>query len=226
MTSASLQTFYATAAGVAGALIGLLFVAVSVAHDQTRDDLRPSHRIRAGAALTTFTNTLLVSLFALIERGQVATPSAACAVAGELFVLAAFLSIAGGGDQHPQDFVILGLLAVTFTAQLITGIANMNDPAAPAVQQTIAIIIVGCFVIGIHRSWGLIGGQRTAPELKPRLPRRRRRAVNDPSALQAAATGSPASSSTSLGSRSATHATVEVIWRPSAAAQRSTRMMK
>jgi hypothetical protein len=77
MHSTSMQSFYATAAGVAGALIGLLFVAVSVAHDRPDKDRRSGHRIPAAAALTAFTNTLCVSLFGLIEHGQIAAPAGA-----------------------------------------------------------------------------------------------------------------------------------------------------
>jgi hypothetical protein len=64
MTATSLQSFRATAAGVAEGLIGLLLVAVSVAHHRPSEDHRSGHRIRAAAALTAFTNTLVAALAA------------------------------------------------------------------------------------------------------------------------------------------------------------------
>jgi hypothetical protein len=75
MHTTSMQRFYATAASVAGALIGLLFVAVTVAHDRPSEDPRSTHQLPAAAALTAFTNTLRVSLFGLIEHGGVAMPA-------------------------------------------------------------------------------------------------------------------------------------------------------
>jgi hypothetical protein len=49
-------------------------------------------------------------------------------------------------------------LAVMFVIQLIQGIAVIARPDNPGSVNTIAILVIICFLIGIARSWELIGG--------------------------------------------------------------------
>ena len=79
---------------------------------------------------------------------------------GILFVLASVLSLARSGRRSGHDVVILGLLALTFIAELIAGLRNAAHPAGQSAQHTVAIIILVCFLTGIARSWELIGGRR------------------------------------------------------------------
>ncbi|TWE10485.1 DUF3290 domain-containing protein [Rudaeicoccus suwonensis] len=95
MSPENLHEFFLGSTGVAGALIGLLFVAVSVAGDKSAAAAIPPelYRVRAQAALTTFVNSLVVSLVALIPADALGTTALVAAlmglasVVGSLFVL-------------------------------------------------------------------------------------------------------------------------------------------
>src|ERR1700749_3497718 len=114
--------FFAASAAVVGALVGLLFVAISVSQGRLAEEGgSQSHRIRASAALTVFTNALTVSFFALIPGIHLGWPALITAVLGEVFVLASLLSLWRLRQEQPgqsrETFFLAGM-AVIFAVQL------------------------------------------------------------------------------------------------------------
>jgi hypothetical protein len=165
VVSESIHDFFLGSAGVAGALIGLLFVAISVAGDRLSraEHEGQLHRIRAVAALTAFTNALAVSLFALIPGHKIGPSALAVAVGGLGFVVAALLSLArkrrGQGRRGAwRDFVFLLGLIIVFAVQLIQAIKVIAHPDNAGAVNAIAVLVVVCFLIGVARAWELIGG--------------------------------------------------------------------
>jgi hypothetical protein len=163
MVPVGIRDFFAASAGVAGALIGLLFVVITVSAERLARE-RPGtqvHRFRAAAALTAFTNSLAVSLFSLIPGQKIASTSVAVAAIGLLFIAAVLLSLVRLHQLRAatlRDALFLIGLAVVFVIQMIEGISLIADPANSGDVNTIAILVVCCFFIGIARSWQLVGG--------------------------------------------------------------------
>jgi hypothetical protein len=167
----SIRDFFTASASVAGALIGLLFVAISVASDRLARAQAEAqrYRVRAVAALTAFTNALAVSLFALIPGHKIGPAALVVALGGLVFVLAALLSLIRSRqlrldalrqirrDTLHDALFLLGL-SVTFVVQLIQGADVIAQPDDSGAVNTIAALVVVCFLIGIARSWELIGG--------------------------------------------------------------------
>lgn len=158
VTSHPLTTFYAAAASVAGALIGLLFVALTVAQDRsTVEPVTSTHEVRGAAALMSFTTALVLSLFALIEGPQSGTPATVVAVCGLLFVFASTLSLRG--ERHAlRNALHLAWLIAGFTAQLIASLELSAHPGDLDDERVLAILVTVFFLIGISRSWELVGG--------------------------------------------------------------------
>jgi FtsH-binding integral membrane protein len=158
VTPHDLTSFYEASAGVAGALIGLLFVAVSVHQTRTAETGSTApQRISAAAALTAFTNALATSLFTLIEGQDSGTPALAVAITGLVFVITSLLSLRSD-PRRLREVLFLVTLLVAFIAQLITALHVSAHPTDVSAQRTLAILVVVFFLIGIARSWVLVEG--------------------------------------------------------------------
>jgi hypothetical protein len=159
----SIRDFFVASGSVAGALIGLLFVAISVAGARlTREQAGVQLlRVRAASALTAFTNALAVSLFALIPGHKIGPAALIVAIGGLVFIIAALLSLIRWHEvrgRKLRDALFLLGLVVTFVVQLIQGAEIIAQPGNTGAVNTIAILVVVCFLIGITRAWELIGG--------------------------------------------------------------------
>jgi hypothetical protein len=154
------RDFFVVIATSAATLIGLLFVALSVAKDRPQVHAQVIREFRAAASLIAFTNAFTVSLFGLVPGNKIGYPAAVVGVVGVLFTAAgvrATLSLPIQ-QQHrrPQIALVVGLLVV-FGFQTFNGIELIINPHQSGALDVIADVLIVSLLIGIARSWELVG---------------------------------------------------------------------
>jgi len=179
----SYTAFFAAGAGVAGALIGLLFVAISVGAGATAEEGRLEFDVRAGRAFSALTDALVVSLFALIPGTDLGSTALWVALIGftSCIALGLLLVRARGVVRRRSQLAMLGLQALVFIYQAAVGAQLMRHPRQVSSVHTLAVLTVVFLLIGMARSWQLIGGRDTGLlSAVAEVVRQRQAAADDP----------------------------------------------
>jgi len=156
MVPSNYQTFFLAEAGASAALIGLLFVAMSVASGRvTGTHSSVLEQARASSALTALVIPLTLSLVALLPGARLGIPAVITSFAGLLFVAATlrrYLSVDRSDRESLLGFTIV--MGVIFGYGIVSVVnSKSSDPIVTISSATIASVL-----IGIDRAWALIGG--------------------------------------------------------------------
>ncbi len=165
MVTGTYRELFVAVAGAAGALTGLLFVALSVA-PRPRMAQHPDviRQVRAAAALVAFTNALAISLFGLVPNNLVGYPAAIAGAVGLLFTLGGLRSILADPAARPRARSQMGLillLLAAFGVEIVAGAIAVANPHAKVPIDVIGNVMVAALLIGVARSWELVGDRDT-----------------------------------------------------------------
>jgi hypothetical protein len=161
---ATFHDFFTACATVAGALIGLLFVAISVSPGKTTGPRASvEHQATAGAAFTALVNTLVFSLVALLPGGDLGLAVAILAGSG----LASTVSLAvllyrRGHRERVRRFSQVVLLVpplALYALQLANGIGLAGSPGKTSLISSQGGLAIVFFVYAIARAWQLVGAR-------------------------------------------------------------------
>jgi hypothetical protein len=156
--------FFVAAASVIGALIGLLFVAITVSQDRAAKAaaIDHRHRLRAAAAFTAFTNVLTACLFGLVPGIGFGETTTAIGSVGLAFVAGAAFTLRrySVGWALAQDVAFLAGLVTIFALEISVGVRLQYHPAATSALQQLATLLIVCSLLGIARAWDLVDAPR------------------------------------------------------------------
>jgi hypothetical protein len=221
MVPAADHDFFTAAAAAVGTLIGLLFVALSVWRES--DDGRgrvETHRLRAAAALSAFTNALTVSLFALVPQDDLGETVTILAIVGLVSIIASALRVWRLRREEiivrARDVLFIVGGGVLFTLQLLRGMVLWKHPHESRLVNEIAELTILFLLFGIGRSWELIGGPevgfiREAVQMLHPGPNDSASAPADAASAPAGAASAPADHASAAG---ALHPTPDAVDSP------------
>ena len=158
MVPDSFIPYFTGAATAAGALVGLLFIAVSLRPEAVMG-AGTQLRAVAGSAFTALVNSFFVSLIALIPGTNL----------GYTAVLMALVSLYNTYRLHrtlgygESTVLLLALSLAAYLTQLVAGILLIASPGLHSMVYTLAYVLVGAFAAALGRAWTLAQGGN-APE--------------------------------------------------------------
>ena len=161
MVPLSFHDFFSGCATIAGALIGLLFVAISVSPEKlTGDTARTDHQVRAGAAFSALVNTMVIALVALL-------PGASLGEAGLILAAAGLATTAGliivlyreHGRVKRGDATMFLIMLVLYGLQLANSIKLEAAPRDVSRVNDQGLLAIAFFLFGIARAWQLVGAR-------------------------------------------------------------------
>lgn len=167
MVPSAFETFFATLVGAGAALIGLLFVAISIAPEQTvHPDAPVERQATATSCFFALANPFLISSIALIPFvgvHVVAVTSLAMSAAALLHTITVGRYLL----RHLSDWhnalrrAIFLLVSLTlYSGEFYVGTLLLNSPDVSAHLSLLTGVLVGINFLGLSRAWDLLGAHR------------------------------------------------------------------
>lgn len=161
MVPVSFHDFFSGCATIAGALIGLLFVVLSVSSESLRgENARTDHQVRAGAAFSALVNTMVLALLALLPTTDLGTVGIILSSVG-LGTTAALIFALIREDKRigPNDLSMFLILLVLYGLQLANALKLEHTPHNVGLVVNQGELAIVFFLFGIARSWQLVGAR-------------------------------------------------------------------
>ena len=152
------DAYFATLATAAAALIGLLFVAVSVRDDTIfGPNAMPGGEALAITAFTGLVNSFVVSLLGLIPKVNIGEPAVIMAVISIVAIVRLQRRLRTG--RNP---LVLAITLLVYAAQFGFGVLLLVDSHDSDQVINLSIIVSVTLIVSLQRAWSLLKGKHLA----------------------------------------------------------------
>ena len=142
--------YFGASSAAAGALIGLLFVAVSLRSDTIfGEQARPSGRAMAGSAFIGLANGFFVSLAALVPTTNVGSVAAGMAVISLVSTVYLHWRLTGSETHR----LMLSVSVLFYTAEFVGSLLLAVRPHDMTLVITLAYLVMTTLLVSLVRAW-------------------------------------------------------------------------
>ena len=163
MVPDTFREFFLASVGAAGAFVGLLFVAISVAPERADHEAAPvERRALAANAFFALLDAFFISMIALMPDTSIGPAAVTLGALGEAASLSLVWELIHHKGHRRRLLYRVGLLVVgllLYGAELDYGIRLARAPGAVEYVRSIATLLLGLYALGIARAWQLVGGR-------------------------------------------------------------------
>jgi hypothetical protein len=164
MVTAEYQPFLTASVAASSALIGLLFVSVSVSPERVfGTEADPRRQAQAISAFSALANVFFISLTSLIPGVLIGLVVTAVAAASTL-QLVGLLVRARNWRADPITAIRGGILlvvsALIYGTELYLGLVLWARPGSTGALIGLLEVLLGAYAIGLGRAWQLLGAPR------------------------------------------------------------------
>jgi hypothetical protein len=165
MVPSEYTNFFVTAATSGGALIGLLFVAISLAPERIVLASAPiESRVVAASTFTALLNAFFISLGALLPNTNLGWFAISFGIIGIFDSLnqGRTLLIPWPSWQNVlRRTWLTGISLFLYIVELVCSIQLLSSPTNEAPVSYVALSVLVIYIITLIRAWELLGAQRT-----------------------------------------------------------------
>ena len=167
MVPTSFLNFFEASAGAGAALIGLLFVAISISPERIFQREKPEQQMVAMSAFTALVNAFFISLGALIPQVYIAWVVAALAFFGVSKTLNMGVRLFRGRVASSRAtalrravLVIVSLVIYGYEGYVAIRLIEAPNTNTTEWVQVIAVLTMAVYGLGLTRAWELLGAPR------------------------------------------------------------------